>query len=94
MTIDRWNDHRLDDLAVEVSRQRALSENVARLAADMEAVAKDQKRIDKNLETLDTKMDTLQLANRWTPVQWAAIIGPALTALIGAAALVVTRSPG
>lgn len=33
----------------------------------------------------------LTVAQRWTPTQWAAILGPALTALIGAAALVLSK---
>lgn len=48
---------------------------------------------ETRVQRVEMKVDELTRAQRWTPAQWAAIVGPALTALIGAAALVIVGGP-
>jgi chromosome segregation ATPase len=46
-------------------------------------------RLDRKIEKVSTKIDNQALANRWTPTQWAAVLGPTLAAMIGLVAVLV-----
>jgi hypothetical protein len=122
VTLEEWNDRRLDDLAAQVRFVASLATQVATHHAELsgldddvkalreaqrEAIARMEvallevgKTCEKHTEAvrLDVREQGLEIrkltvAQRWTPTQWAAILGPTLTALIGAAALVLSKGP-
>lgn len=55
------------------------------------ACEKKVERFEKAMEEQARQVDSLTKAQRWTPTQWSAILGPTLVALIGAAALVLSK---
>lgn len=81
-----------DDLKNVREAQR---EAMTRMERTLEVIGKTcedhTRRVEVKVDTQAKKIETLTAAQRWTPTQWAAILGPTLTALIGAAALVLTR---
>ncbi len=101
MTLDDWNDRRLDDLAAQVRVVAALATQVATNSANITGHDDDISRLGSMLEQVgrecaenarrvEAKIDA-RAAGKWT--FWAAILGPTLTALIGAAALILTGGP-
>jgi len=54
---------------------------------------KNTDAVARTVEKQGERLDALTRAQRWTPTQWAAILGPTLTALIGAVALVLSKGP-
>lgn len=56
--------------------------------------ARVEKKVDaqsKRIDRLSDKLDALAAARSWTPTQWAAILGPAIAGLSGAAAIVLSK---
>ena len=104
MTLEEWNDRRLDDLAAQVRVMAALATQVATNSANITGHDDDIARLGRMLEQvgrvceehtnrIEKKIDDqakMALANKWTPTQWAAILGPTLVALIGLVGVLVT----
>lgn len=94
-TLERL-DERVIGQADDIAAQReALREAVGRMETALVAVGKTCEQ-HTNAVRLDVReqgqeIRKLTAAQRWTPTQWAAILGPTLTALIGAAAIVLSK---
>ncbi len=78
----------LDDSvkAGDAAHRQFVADSRASLVAWSEACDKKVSRLEHKI---DAQAERAQ-ANKWTPVQWAAILGPTSAALIGAVALLLT----
>ncbi len=79
---------KLDNIEDDIRESKeARREDVARFQAALQAIAET---CESNTRRVEAKIDA-RAAGKWT--FWAAILGPTLTALIGAAALILTGGP-
>lgn len=76
-------------LELRDSQREAIRDLRLMVQAIGEACEGHTKRVE---DKIDAQARAVQ-ANKWSPTQWAAILGPTLTALIGAAALILTGGP-
>ena len=82
---------KIDGLDDDVDALRELHREFVR---DSKAMLEQINRTcETRVNRVEVKVDELTRAQRWTPAQWSAILGPTLVALIGAVALVVTGGP-
>lgn len=103
----QWTDGRINDLAQRVDIMQTAVNHVARHAVKIDSIEDDiregraaimaiAKTCEDHTRRVEQKLDEqvkAAQANKWSPTQWAAILGPTLTALIGAAALILTGGP-
>lgn len=84
----------------DTKRDRLRDANIARYEKRLEdlrdehrdAVRKWSEACDAKVARLERKIDEQAVraqANRWTPTQWAAVLGPTLAALVGLAAVLL-----
>lgn len=95
-TLVATHDAKIDGQGEEIDAIREmLREAVVRVEKAMDAISvecdRNSSRVEKKVDRQAEKIEQLTVAQRWTPTQWAAVLGPALTALIGAVALVLTK---
>lgn len=94
MSLQRWGDDRLDDLANAVQAMRNLPQRVAEHEVRLTAKDKTLERHERLISELDDKIDKQAESLRWTPALKAALIAPTLGSLIAAVALVMTKGAG
>lgn len=95
-TLVATHDAKIDGQGEEIDAIRELlREAIVRMEKAMAAISvecdRNSTRVEKKVDRQAEKIDALTAAQRWTPTQWAAVLGPAITALIGAVALVLTK---
>lgn len=71
----------------------ALREAMARMEASLIAVGKTCEEHTRRVERKIDEQATAAAANKWTPTQWVAILGPTLVALIGLVGVLITGGP-
>jgi hypothetical protein len=100
MTTNEWNDRMIDELAARTrddiaSLRRNQEEAFTRTERMLEAIGQTCERhtqaVREEVREQGLEIRKLTAAQRWTPAQWAAILGPTLTALIGAVALLLSK---
>ncbi len=79
-----------DDIRLLRESQR---EAIRDLRVMVEAIGRACEEHTRRVERKIDEQAKVAAANRWSPTQWAAVLGPTLTALIGAAALILTGGP-
>lgn len=101
-TLVATHDAKIDAIIDDVrSIERMRDANVTRFEKRLDELAVEQRKAVKEwsracseqVARLEAKIDAqvlAQQANRWTPTQWAAVLGPTFAALIAAVALIVT----
>lgn len=80
-----------DDLAMREALREAMSRMEKALGSVARTCEDHTTAVRMDVREQNAEIRKLTAAQRWTPTQWAAILGPTLTALIGAAALVLTK---
>jgi excinuclease UvrABC nuclease subunit len=100
MTTHEWNDRMIDELAARTrddiaGLKQAQTEALTRTERMLEAIGqtceKHTAAVQAEVREQGQEIRKLTAAQRWTPAQWAAILGPTLTALIGAVALILQK---
>ena len=84
-----WNDARLDDLSRQVRMVAGLATQVGVQSANIDALEDSLKRIERLIGEVRDECRANANAGRWTPTQWAAVLGPTGAALIGLVAVLV-----
>jgi hypothetical protein len=105
MTLEEWNDRRLDDLAGQVRVVAALATQVATNSANITGHDDDIARLGRMLEgvskacedhvdRIEKKLDEQAKSSQANRTAWiTAAIGPGLVALIGIAAALILGGP-
>ena len=79
MPLTRWNDDRLDDLALTVRAQAGLIPTVAEHEVTLEQHTKALSAVSSTLDKLDSKLSVSEAAFRWKPEAVAPIVIGVLT---------------
>lgn len=90
------NSAKLDAHDDDVLELRKAIEGLARQAQEMLRAIKDDcdkntARVERKVDKQTERLDALTAAQRWTPMQWAALLGPWGAAAIAALGVVLTK---
>lgn len=96
-SLSRWNDDRLDDLAMNVQVLRTIPESVAVMAVTVENLASTVSKLSETVEKLDERIDYREEAKGREQHQdrralWA-LTGSIFVAIVGALAIFLTQGP-
>lgn len=87
MTLDRWNDERIDDLKQRVD----ILEPVARRTVEHEVTLEEHTRalgaVSASQTKLGERLDAVSTSTRWTP----AAMGPIIIAIITVVGVILTK---